>query len=591
MTYVLGLSYNYHDAAAALLKDGAIVAASTEERHTRRKHDPNFPARAIEFCLERAGIEARELDAIAYHEQPLLKFDRILKCSVRRWWNGGRQALREAVESWADRGKFDVAEQIAFALNVPDERIHFCEHHLSHAASAYFCSPFERATIVTLDGVGEWETCTVSRGEGNAITKIGTISLPHSLGLFYSALTAFLGFEVNEGEYKVMGMAGFGQPLYADRLREWFTLKGDGTFELRRDLFNFESDAKVPYMPALLDLLGPPRDPERDFDPRQDQTGGRGTARHYANVAASVQAVTECVIEHLVRCAVERTGIAALCLAGGVALNSAANERLRHALGAPMFVQPAAGDAGCSLGAAKWFHHCVMGGGKREVMTSAALGKDYSDDAIRKILSKLYPASRWSEYSSEELLCVAVSDLLVAGKVIGWFQGRSEWGPRALGQRSILANPCLPQMQARVNEKIKFREPFRPFAPAVLSERAHDFFELTDIEDEDPATNPYNYMLAISRVREGKELLLPAITHVDGTARVQCVRAEVNPLFYRLIERFGARTNVPVLLNTSFNLRGEPIVDSPADAINTFEWSGMDVLVLGRAVVLKESSQ
>lgn len=590
MTYILGLSYNYHDAAAALLKDGAIIAASTEERHTRQKHDPGFPAQAIALCLEQADIGSSDLDWVVYHEQPLVKFDRILKFALRSWWRGGRRRLQESTEMWASQGKFDVREQIAHALKLPPERVHFCEHHLSHAASAYFCSPFESATIVTLDGVGEWETCTISQGEGNTITKIQSVYLPNSIGLFYSALTAFLGFEINDGEYKVMGMAGFGRPTYADRMLEWFTLRADGSFRLRQDLFNFETDAKVPYLSALLELLGPPREPNSPFCVRLQDEDRPGTASRYANVAASVQAVTELVTEHVIRRAVERTSAKALCLAGGVALNSAANHRLRQHLALPMFIQPAAGDAGCALGAAKWLHHEVLRADDRELMTTVALGAEYSDEEIVAEVRRSYGPSGWIEYPDMQALCAEVVDLLAAGKVVGWFQGRAEWGPRALGQRSILANPCLPEMQAVVNEKIKFREPFRPFAPAVLVDRARDFFEIVDIEGEHQETNPYNFMLALSSTRPEMKHRIPAVTHVDGTARVQIVRREVNPLFYRLIEAFSARTNVPILLNTSFNLRGEPIVNSPSDAIKTFEWSGMDALAMGRTLIIKDGS-
>ena len=587
MTSILGLSYNYHDAAGALLQDGEVVAAATEERHTRRKHDARYPTHAVEDCLRQAGIASDRLDWVAYYEQPLVKFGRILDVSVRHWRSGGKRFLRSTVESWARKQKFDVREQIAVQLGVASERILYCDHHLSHAASAFFCSPFERATIVTLDGVGEWETCTISRGENNSIEKVAAVNLPHSLGLFYSALTAYLGFEVNEGEYKVMGMAGFGRPIFRDRLLEWFSLRRGGTFRVRRELLRFDDTGdELTYIPELVEAFGPPRKPEAVFD-LNDPSEAPGSPRHYANVAASLQAATEVVIEHVVREALDKTSIPALCMAGGVALNSAANQRLRRALGIPMFVQPAAGDAGGALGAAKWLHHMQLGNTKRECLTSAFLGASYAEDVVLREVRDAYGSSGWIRYDDDASLCKTVAELLSAGKVVGWFQGRSEWGPRALGNRSILATPCVPEMQRIVNEKIKFREPFRPFAPAVAATRAPEFFDLVEIPGEHAQTNPYNFMLAISHVKPEAKDKIPAVTHVDGTARVQTVRPEINPLFFNLIEAFEQRSGVPVILNTSFNLRGEPIVETPKDAINTFEWSGMDALVLGRVVVTK----
>lgn len=586
MSYILGLSYNYHDAAAALLKDGAIVAAATEERHSRRKHDADYPDRAISACLTQAGITSKDLDWVAYYEQPLVKFGRIFDMALRSWSRGGRNFLKTTVESWARKQKFDVREQIAARLGVPQDRILYCDHHLSHAASAFFCSPFDRATIVTLDGVGEWETCTISRGEKTTITKLASVRLPNSLGLFYSALTAFLGFEVNEGEYKVMGMAGFGRPLYHDQMLAWFQLRPDGTFRVKRDLLELDHEGTdLTYTPLLVEKLGRPRKPEEPFD-LSDPSEAFGTPRHYANVAASIQSATEVVIEHVVREALERTKIPALCLAGGVALNSAANQRLRKTFRVPMFVQPAAGDSGGALGAAKWLHHTHLGRTNREVFTNAFLGQSYGEDTIMTEVRRAY-GQNWTAHSSDEALCEAVADLLSQGKVVGWFQGRSEWGPRALGHRSILANPCLAEMQRIVNEKIKFREPFRPFAPAIPASRAHEYFDVVKLEDEDAESGPYNFMLAIANVKPEVAAKIPAVTHVDGTARVQTLQRATNPLFYSLIEAFERRSGVPVLLNTSFNLRGEPIVESPKDAINTFEWSGMDALVLGRVVVAK----
>lgn len=586
MGYILGLSYNYHDAAAALLDDGAIVAASTEERHTRRKHDPEFPENAIAACLDRAGIGTKDIGWVAFYEQPLVKFERILNMSLHSWTRGGRQFLRSTVEGWAAQAKFDTREQISHSLGLPPERVRFCDHHLSHAASAFYCSPFEAATIVTLDAVGEWDTCTISVGRREAIRRLESVKLPHSLGLFYSALTAFLGFEVNEGEYKVMGMAGFGEPRYKNELLSWFDLRPNGGFRVKHRLLEFSSDKQLTYPSLLTKVFGPPRQPDSPFI-IDSESFGPGTARHYADVAASVQAVTEIVIEHTAKEALRRTGVPALCLAGGVALNSAANKRLRSSLAVPMFVQPAAGDAGGALGAAKWLYHCEQRGRNRHSMSSVALGTVVSRASIEAELRRHYEPNDWVEYSDDEALCHAVACLLKRGEVVGWVQGASEWGPRSLGHRSILANPCTAEMQMIVNEKIKFREPFRPFAPSVPAEHARRFFELIDIQGEDLETNPYNFMLAIAQVRSDAASKIPAVVHVDGTARVHTVRRETNPLFHKLLEAFGERTGVPVLLNTSFNLRGEPIVDNAEDAIKTFEWSGMEALAMGRFLIHK----
>jgi carbamoyltransferase len=587
MTHILGVSFNYHDAAAVLLRDGEVIAASTEERHSRKKHDASFPRRAIDFCLARGRLSASEIDYIAFYENTHKKFDRIAKTSLRQYFRGGREALKDVVKGWSGQAKFDVADQIVGELGGSRDRIRHCDHHQSHTASAYFCSPFEAATIVTLDGVGEWETGTISEGRGNRIRQLGASRYPSSLGLFYSVLTAFLGFEVNEGEYKVMGMAGFGSPRHADILRGWIAVGRDGEVVLDPTVFRFNPHDRLPFTPALLAALGAPRAPESEFDPTADGSREAGTAAYYADIAASVQLVCEEIVERIARRAVEMTGIRALCFAGGVALNSAANRRLRERLGVPMFIQPAAGDAGGALGAAKWHHHIGLGNTIRVPMISPLLGSAFEREQILATIREHYESRDFIEMESDEALCARIAEMLAKEQVIGWFQGCSEWGPRSLGNRSILASPRSKHMQLIVNEKIKFREPFRPFAPAVLAERAGEFFQVTAADGEDPASNPYNFMLATAPVREEARALIPAVTHVDGTARVQTVRESVNPRFYRLIAAFGARTGVPVLLNTSFNLRGEPIVDTPQDAIKTFEFSGMDALVLDRFIVTK----
>lgn len=583
----LGLSFDFHDAAAALVGDQGVIAAAQEERFSRRKNDPQLPRAAVEYCLAQAGASPSDLDDVVFYENSLLKFDRILRHSLVGL-PATRNYLAATIRSWINKGKLHVGDRIADELGLPRNRIRFVRHHHSHAASAYFCSPFEAATVVTLDGVGEYESATLSVGQGNRLKRIAALKLPHSIGLFYSAITAFLGFEVNEGEYKVMGMAGFGEPKHYALMRGWFDLRPDGWFRVEQRLFNFTTPVDVPYTSALVEALGPPRQPESPFrlDPRSDAEDERqivASSRHYADIAASAQKVTEEVILHVVQKAVARTGLRNVCLAGGVALNSLANGRIKNELGLPLYVQPAAGDAGGSLGAALYWRHCVRGQRQRNPLEHAYWGKSCGPPELQAALDKAY-CHEQEALTNDEQLFAQVAKLLQQGAVVGWLNGRVEWGPRALGGRSILGNPMLPDMKQIMNEKIKFREPFRPFAPAVLEERAAEFFELGSVHGP---TDPLYFMLAICRVRPEKQAILPAITHSDGTARVQLVSKKTNPRFYGLIEAFGRLTGVPVILNTSFNLRGEPIVNTPLDALKTFEWSDMDCLVLENHLIRK----
>ncbi len=590
MTYVLGLSFNYHDSAAALIHDGKVVAAADEERFSRRKHDHRFPQKAIEFCLQQAGISSSELDHVAFYEHSIVKFDRIVRSALRA--DSVEQStgyLGNVVEGWLHERKFDDLRMIADKLGVPADRIGANPHHLSHAAVAYFSSPFAKATVVTMDGVGEYETLAVWLGEGNTLKRLYGLELPESLGLFYSAFTAFLGFEVNEGEYKVMGMAGFGTPKHLDTVRSLIQLTDDGLFSIDRRYFEFESPTDLPYRPALIDLLGPAREPESPFRiGSADAEPGAGSieavSQHYANIAASVQKVTEETILHVVRHAVARTGIHDVCIAGGVGLNSLANRRIQRELGCELYVHPAAGDSGASLGAALNYYHGQLKRPRTGALSNPYLGAAYHDDEILAAL-RVHRLSRFIHCASSDLLVNETVDRLAAGKVVGWMQGRFEWGPRALGNRSILANPTLDTTKETVNVRIKFREPFRPFAPSVLMEHAHEYFDLPERIDD---AAPENFMLSVTDVRPEKRHVIPAVTHVDGTARVQVVCRETNPLYYDLIEAFGRRTGVPVILNTSFNMRGEPMVDKPYDALETFSWSDMDCLVMGNYVVDKE---
>ncbi|MBF0284694.1 MAG: hypothetical protein HQL51_09565 [Magnetococcales bacterium] len=584
---ILGLSFDYHEAAAVLMIDGTVVAAALEERFSRIKHDAALPRQAAAFCLKQAGIHAAQLDHVVHYENPLRKFDRIVWSGVRSF-PGGLPFLREAATSWLRGGKFRVRERIAEALGVELAKISCGEHHASHAASAFYPSPFDEATVLTLDGVGEYETASISLGRGHRLEKLGTLRLPHSLGLFYSAMTAYLGFHVNGGEYKVMGMAGFGQPTHYPELMKLFRLLPDGTFRLKQNYFDFLTPRALPYRPALVQRFGPARPAESPFAPEEeaDETTRRAS-RHYADLAASVQRCVEEVILHMASKAVARTGVKNLCLAGGVALNSLANGRIQRELGLPLFVQPAAGDAGGAWGAAAHHHHHVLGHPRREparsALAGAALGRAFSPEELRAALGAS-GFHRVESFPDDAALVEETARRLAQGAVIGWFQGRSEWGPRALGQRSILADPTRPDMQRIVNERIKFREPFRPFAPAVPAERAAEFFAMPPAVE---TWRPESFMLAVHRVRPEMRSRLPAVAHADGTARVQAVHREVNPLFHQLLTAFGDLRGVPVLLNTSFNLRDEPMVDSPADALQTFAYSDMDHLVLGRFLVSK----
>jgi carbamoyltransferase len=589
--YILGISCYYHDAAAALIRDGALIAAADEERFTRKKHDFGFPHYAIDFCLRQAGITSHDLDYVVFYEKPLLKFERIMMTALGtfpRSWN----TFRESMIAWFNE-KLWIKSQILDKLGIPAEKLLFVEHHLSHAASAFFCSPFEEAAILTCDGVGEWTTTTLGRaradwdGNGrNEIELFSEVKFPHSLGLLYSAFTAYEGFRVNNGEYKVMGMSPYGEPCYLDKVYRLIEVADDGSFRLNMDYFSFHVSTQHTYNSRFVDLFGPPRVPGADFftpktHPERDGEKARQN-QHYADIAASIQLVTEEVLLKMANYTYERTGLKKLCMAGGVALNSVANGRiLRETPFEDVFIQPAAGDSGGALGAALYVYHVLLGKPRCFTLEHCFWGQEYSVDEMRATLDARGFSYEWVE-EEEKLTDIAV-DALVEGKVVCLFQGRFEWGPRALGNRSILADPRRAEMKDIVNLKIKFREPFRPFAPVVLEERAGEYFDLWE-----PARHyPARYMLLVTQILEDKHAVIPAVTHVNGSGRLQTIRREWNPRYYRMVEKFGEATGVPVLLNTSFNLRGEPIVNTPQNALNTFSKSGIDILVMDRFVVTK----
>lgn len=599
--YVLGISCYYHDSAAALIEDGVLVAAAEEERFSRIKHDNGFPHHAIDFCLQQAGIKPQDLDYVVFYEKPLLKFERILMTALSTFpksWG----TFREASIAWLNE-KLWVKGTILHQLDLPADKLLFVEHHLSHAASAFFCSPYDDAAILTVDGVGEWTTASLGRGtafwendadasqRSNSIDLFREIKFPHSLGLLYSAFTAFLGFRVNEGEYKVMGMAPYGEPQYVDKIYDIFDLRDDGSFNLNLDYFTFHHSTTRTFSDKFVRHFGKPRTPESDFYtltthpdksvPQWDDSLARQN-QYYADIAASIQRVTEETLLKMARHAYEVTGCKNLCMAGGVALNSVANGRiLRETPFDRVYVQPAAGDSGGALGAALYVYHVLLGNPRRFVMEHAYWGQHHTADTAQTAINNTGFA--YQDVSDRDKIATMMVDDLLAGKVVSLFQDRFEWGPRALGNRSILADPRRPEMKDIVNRKIKFREPFRPFAPVVLENRAVEYFE--GVEDPEPHY-PLRYMLMVQPIRSSQQDRIPAVSH-GGTGRVQTVRPDWNPLYHRVLELFEEATGVPVLLNTSFNLRGEPMVNTPENALQSFGKSGIDSLYMDGFVVRK----
>ena len=559
---ILGISSFYHDAAAALLCDGRLVAAAHEERFTRKRHDPDLPVNAARYCLEAAGLSVDDLDYVAFYDKPLIKFERILMTYLATFPRS-LPSFTRSMPIWL-KEKLWIPHAIRSGLDYEGEVL-FAEHHQSHAASAFLASPFEEAAILTCDGVGEWATTTQGVGRGNSFELLREIRFPHSLGLLYSAFTYYLGFKVNSAEYKVMGAAPYGTPKYADKILDQLVeLRSDGSFRLNMRYFGYDSGLTMTnrHFDALFGH--PRREPEAKMD-----------AFHW-DMAASVQRVTEEIMLAMVRDLHARTGLENLCMAGGVALNCVANGRIiREGPFDELWVQPAAGDAGGALGAALFVYNAVLGKPRGFRMDHAFWGPAYGDEAIRRYLDAREAPYR--TLARGEMIRETARRLEEDQAIVGWFQGRMEWGPRSLGSRSILADPRNEDNWKRVNLKIKFRESFRPFAPAVLEEKAKDWF---DIDRESP------YMLLVCQVKEGRSI--PAVTHVDGSARLQTVTREAHAEFYDLITEFDRRTGCPVLINTSFNVRGEPIVMSPDDAYLCFMRTDMDVLVLGNQILLKE---
>ncbi|MBI2326936.1 hypothetical protein HYU92_01310 [Candidatus Curtissbacteria bacterium] len=591
--YILGISCFYHESAACLIKDGRVVAASAEERFSRKKHDSEFPKMAIDFCLLRAGITATDLDFVVFYEKPFWKFTRILISSLASWPQAHRFFAKSMVTWLSD--KLWVRSIISDKLAVERDKILFAAHHVSHAASAFYASGFGSACVLTFDGVGEWTTTTIGLGKGLDLEILSEIKFPHSLGLLYSVFTAFLGFEVNDGEYKVMGMAPYGLPKYLDRARKLVKRYGDGSYALRMEYFTYHKSSDRAFGSKFVELFGEPRPRDLHFFTRSSgypsYFGEKpknyedlcALNQKYADIAASIQKLTEEVILDLANYAHLKTGEENLCIAGGVGLNSVANGLLAQK--GPfkrIFVQPAAGDDGGAMGAALYVYHAVLRKKRQFVQDNCYFGAEFSEHEIEKFLKS--KKIKYQKIVSEGKLVDYLSGEIADGKVIGFFHSRAEWGPRALGARSILADPRREEMKEVVNTKIKFREPYRPFAPVVLAQRAKDYFELDELDHQYLT----NFMLGVFPVRRGMRKVIPAVTHVDGSGRLQIIAETQNARYYNLVKKFGDKTGVYVLLNTSFNLKGEPIVNSPEDAFNTFSKSGLDILALERYIILKE---
>ena len=597
--YILGISAFYHDSAACLLKDGEIIAAAQEERFTRKKHDAGFPSHAIQYCLKEAGIAAEGVDNVVFYEKPFVKFERLLETYLA-FAPIGFTSFAAAVPVWLKDKLFLKSSLIRDLNTTLDEtvdwhkRLLFSEHHLSHAASAYYPSPFDSAAVLTLDGVGEWTTTSLAIGSGKDLKVVKELHFPHSLGLLYSAFTYYTGFKVNSGEYKVMGLAPYGEPRYADLIREkLITVADDGSFQL--DISYFDYATGLTMTNKKFDALfgGPPRTSETELTQRE------------MDLAASVQKVTEDVVLELARGIAKETGERNLCLAGGVALNCVANGRLlREKIFDNIWIQPAAGDAGGALGAAlsAWYLHHNNGrvaSTAGDAMKGSYLGPEFTNKEIERELKAC--GAKFRKLSDTEMI-EEVASALADEKAVGWMQGRMEFGPRALGARSIVADPRSPSMQKQLNLKVKYRESFRPFAPSVLREYVGEWF---DHETDSP------YMLLVAEVKNSKRRAMteeeqalfgidklnvprsfvPAITHVDYSARIQTVHADTNPKYHAVITKFKEKTGCPLIVNTSFNVRGEPIICSPTDAFKCFMGTELDVLAVGNYVLHKEQQE
>ena len=594
--YILGISAFYHDSAACLLKDGEIIAAAQEERFTREKHDTGFPHHAIQYCLKEASITASQVDNVVFYEKPFVKFERLLE-TYMAFAPKGFPSFAKAMPVWIKDKlfqKFSLIKELKVTLGEDinwSNRLLFSEHHLSHAASAFYPSPFESAAILTLDGVGEWTTTSLAVGKGNNLKVVKEIHFPHSLGLLYSAFTYYTGFKVNSGEYKVMGLAPYGEPRYADLIREkLISVADDGSFQLDMSYFDYATGLTMTNKKFNTLFGGPPRMSEAELTQRE------------MDLAASVQKVTEGIVLQIAKGIAKETGERNLCLAGGVALNCVANGvLLREKVFDNIWIQPAAGDAGGALGAALsiWYLHYKkerIVSTERDAMKGAYLGPEFSDVEIEAELKAC--GAVFKKFSEEDLL-EQVADALANLKAIGWMQGRMEFGPRALGGRSIIADPRSPVMQKQLNLRVKYRESFRPFAPSVLREDVNEWFEhntdspymllVADVQNDKriSLTSEEDALFGIDKLNVPRSSV-PAVTHIDYSARIQTVHVDTNPRYHAVISKFKEKTGCPIVVNTSFNVRGEPIICTPTDAFKCFMGTEMDVLAVGNYLLIKE---
>jgi carbamoyltransferase len=550
---ILGISCFYHDSAACLLKDGMVIAAAQEERFNRRKNCSDFPINAINFCLQAGGLTAYDIDYIGFYEKPYLKFSRVISSHLRSYPFSFAN-FYDTLPSWLE-------DRLIMPLVLKRElcfegKVIFIKHHLSHAASAFLVSPFEEAAVLTADGVGEWATLTCGVGRNSTIKIHNEIDFPDSLGLVYTAVTTYLGFEANEGEGKVMGLAGYGKPVYLDKLKEIIRIKEDGSFKINHSFFGFNKGRRM-FSKKFINAFGKEREAESKIEER------------HCDIAASLQQFCEEAIILIARNLHKQTKMDNLCLAGGLFLNCVINHKLLEETPfRKVFVQPAAGDSGGALGVAVYLNNCLLKNKRDYVMNDAYLGPESSPESIKRLL--INRGVDFKEMNAPDLARY-IAAKISQNKIIGWFQGRMEFGPRALGSRSILANPCNPDIKEILNSKVKNRESFRPYAPAVLEEKAEEFFKIKDVSP---------FMLLAPQVRGEKKNLIPGVTHVDGTARVQTVNKKTNPKFWEVINEFYNITGIPLIVNTSFNLRGEPIVCSPQEALDCFQKTRMDCLVL-----------
>ena len=594
MNYILGISAFYHDSAACILKDGEIIVAAQEERFSRKKHDPNYPKHAIEFVLKHANLKLSEVDQIVFFEKPFLKFERLLETYVA-FAPKGFASFRKSMPLWIKEKLF----QKDFLFNKlkehdkeykSDKNIFFSDHHLSHSASAFFPSPFEEAIVLTADGVGEWATTTIALGKGNELEIKKEIHFPHSLGLLYSAFTYYTGFKVNSGEYKLMGLAPYGKPIYEDKVKKLIDIKADGSFKLDQTYFNYATGLTMTN--SKFDNL---------FGQKTRNSKNEKLTQFHMDIAASIQKVTEEIMIKLARSIRKEYNIKNLCLAGGVALNCVANGKiLKEKIFENIWIQPAAGDAGGSIGAALALWYIEQKKNRKvnpkDDMKGSYLGPGFTQEQIENELTSI--GAKFETFDYENLIDLT-SDFLIKGKAVGWFQGRMEFGPRALGNRSILGDPRSDKMQKNLNLKVKFRESFRPFAPSILKEDLSNWFNID-------VSSPYMLFTAdiksskkIDMTEEQKKFFgieklnikrseIPAVTHVDYSARVQTVTRDSNEKYYDLISKFKEKTGCPVIVNTSFNVRGEPIVNTPSDAFNCFMGTELDYLVIGNSIVEKK---